>query len=406
MTQPVVFDMEPSPIPVNPVSRRLESIDILRGLLMIVMAIDHARDYFTNVSGFDPTDPMRSWPALFATRWVTHLCAPGFIALAGASVYLQRRRGKTVGQIERLLFTRGIWLCFLEITVVSFGWSFALAPGLQVIWAVGCSMIFLGCLQRLPTWGIGAIGALIVVGHNLLDGVRAASFGSGAIWWNLLHHPAPLIVHGQMVGFEMYPIVPWIGVICLGYWFGTVAVWEPGRRERFAAGLGVTFLAVFSLLRVFHGYGDEDRFGHLGTTTGTVMSFLEVTKYPPSLQYLLATLGVLLLVYAAFDVAVARSWGKRVRGVVEVYGRVPFFYYVLHIYLLHALALSVTAYEGLNWRHWLVPGAVFIGYLPGWGFGLGGVYLAWFVVVAVLYLPCMWFGRVKARRRDWWLSYL
>lgn len=406
MTQPVVFDTEPSPIPVNPVSRRLESIDILRGLLMIVMAIDHARDYFTNATGFDPTDPTRSWPALFATRWATHLCAPGFIALAGASVYLQRQKGKTAGQVERLLFSRGLWLCFLEVTVVSFGWSFTLAPGLQVIWAIGVAMIFLGLLQRVPVWVAGSIGAVIVVGHNLLDGVNDARFGAGAIWWDLLHVPAPLRVHGQMVGFEMYPIVPWIGVICLGYWFGKVAVWEPVRRQRFAAGLGVAFLAVFSLLRVVHGYGDRVRFEELGSVKRTGMSFLEVTKYPPSLQYLLATLGVVLLGYAAFDVAVARSWGTRVRRVVEVYGRVPFFYYVLHIYLLHAIALGVTAYEGLDWRHWLEPGAVFIGYLPGWGFGLGGVYLVWFLVVAGLYFPCEWFGRVKARRRDWWLSYL
>lgn len=400
-------DVQDLPVPVNPLRRRLESIDILRGLLMILMAIDHSRDFFTYLPpSFDPTDPARSWPALFLTRWVTHLCAPGFIALAGVSVYLQRRGGKTAAQMERLLLTRGLWLCFLEITVISFGWSFALGPGLQVIWAIGISMMFLGLLQRLPVAVVGAIGAVIVVGHNLLDGVKDTQFGASGIWWDLLHHPAPLIVHGQMVGFEMYPVVPWVGVICLGYWFGRVAGWGVERRERAAAGLGAVFLAAFCVLRVGHGYGDAIEFGRTGSTERTAMSFLEVTKYPPSLDYLLATLGVILLAYAGIDWAVRQGWGKRVRGVVEVYGRVPFFYYVLHIYLIHALALAVTAYEGLNWRFWTVPGSVFIRHLPGWGFGLGGVYLVWALVVAVLYLPCVWFAQVKARRRDWWLSYL
>jgi len=407
MTQPAVFNTAPSPIPVNPVSRRLESIDILRGLLMILMAIDHTRDYFTYLPpSFDPTDPGRSWPALFLTRWITHLCAPGFIALAGASVYLQRRRGKTAGQMERLLLTRGLWLCFLEITVISFGWSFALGPGLQVIWAIGVSMVFLAALQRLPVWLVGVVGAVIVVGHNLLDGVRAASFGEGAIVWELLHQPGPIFVHHQIVGVVAYPVVPWIGVICLGYWFGQVAEWAAERRERFAAGLGAAFLAVFCVLRAVHGYGDAIEFVRSGSEERSAMSFFEVTKYPPSLQYLLATLGVILLLYAGIDWMVTRGWAKMGRGAVEVYGRVPFFYYVLHIYLLHAIVLGVTAYEGLNWRFWTVPGAVFVGHLPGWGFGLGVVYLVWFLVVAGLYLPCVWFGRVKARRRDWWLSYL
>ena len=192
--------VEDFPIPINPVVRRLEAIDILRGLLMILMAIDHSRDFFTSQVGFDPTDPMRSWPTLFATRWITHLCAPGFIALAGTAVYLQRQRGKTRGQMAKLLITRGLWLMFLEITLISFGWSFAFGPGLQVIWAIGVSMVFFGLLQGLPTLTIAMTGAAIVGLHNLADGISPARFGDGADIWKLMHVPGPLFLHHHFVG--------------------------------------------------------------------------------------------------------------------------------------------------------------------------------------------------------------
>ena len=379
---------------------------MLRGLLMILMAIDHSRDFFTSAYGFDPTDPMRSWPSLYATRWITHLCAPGFIALAGTSVYLQRKRGKTRGQMAKLLITRGLWLIFLEITLISFGWSFAFAPGLQVIWAIGVSMVFLGLLQGLPTLPIGIIGAAIVGLHNLADGIKPASFGDGAIFWTLLHVQGPLMLHGQFVGFVMYPLIPWIGVICLGYSFGAVVNLGPQHRQRMVTMFGVLFLFAFTILRLEHGYGDRFKFEHLVTPSETAMSFLEVQKYPPSLQYLLATVSILLLMYALFDAAVSRNWARGLRGFIEVYGRVPFFYYVLHIYMIHAIALVWTAHLHMDWRFWTVPGAVFIDHLDGWGYSLEGVYLVWAIVVLALYFPCLWFSRVKSRRRDWWLSYL
>jgi uncharacterized membrane protein len=308
--------------------------------------------------------------------------------------------------MARLLLTRGLWLMFLEATVISYGWSFALGPGLQVIWAVGASMIFLAALQWLPTATIGIIGAAIVALHNLTDGIPPARFGDGAIFWRILHVPGPLLVHHQLVGIAVYPIVPWIGVICLGYAFGAVVKQGAAHRQRLSVMLGVFLLFAFSILRLAHGYGDHFAFAHMATPTETAMSFLQVEKYPPSLQYLLATFGVLLLLYALLDAAVSRNLLPKLRGVVEIYGRVPFFYYVLHIYILHALALALTAEQHLNWRFWLVPGAVFRSHLSGWGYGLGGVYLVWAIVVAALYLPCLWFSRVKARRRDWWLSYL
>jgi uncharacterized membrane protein len=394
------------PVPIEPASRRLESIDLLRGLLMLLMAIDHARDFFSSVGGFDLTDPVKSWPALFATRWVTHLCAPGFIALAGTSVYLQKQRGKSNSSITHLLITRGLWLVLLEVTVIAYGWSFSFGPALQVIWAIGVSMIFLALLHRLPVVAVGSIGAAIVLLHNLLDPIKASSFGDRAILWELLHQQGPAIVHGRMVGMILYPLIPWVGVICLGYAFGAVAVLPALNRQRIAASLGAGFLTVFTLLRLLHGYGDRIPFRVQATPAKILMSLFQVSKYPPSLHYLLATLGINLLLYALFDVAATRQWLPRLRGIVETYGRVPFFYYVLHIYLIHLAALLLTAAEGLDWHHWLIPGAVFISHLPGWGFNLYGVYLVWFLAVAILYFPCLWFSRLKARRRDWWLSYL
>jgi uncharacterized membrane protein len=229
--------------------RRLESIDLLRGLLMILMALDHTRDFFSSAA-VNPTDPLSSWPALFFTRWVTHLCAPGFIALAGTSVYLQRQRGKSCAQLTKFLVTRVLWLLFLEVTLISFGWVFIWpAPFLQVIWAIGISMIVLAFLQWLPVAVVGVIGAIIILFHNLLDPIEAEQLGRGADVWKLLHETGMLLYHGHPVGFAFYPVLAWIGVICLGYAFGPVVVAAPIFRRRVALGMSALFLAAFALLR-------------------------------------------------------------------------------------------------------------------------------------------------------------
>jgi uncharacterized membrane protein len=371
---------------------------------MMLMALDHTRDFFSSAT-VDAANPLQSWPSLFVTRWVTHLCAPGFIALAGVSVYLQRERGKSAAQMAKLLVTRGLWLMLIELTVVSFAWTFAPGFIFQVIWVVGLAMVLLGLLQWVPRVAVGALGAAIILLHNLLDPVKASSFGHGAFAWGLLHQMTITSFHGFFVAAG-YPVLPWVGVIFVGYAAGPLAVASPARRERIASILGLTFLAVFARMRVTHGYGDHNRFEHLGTVARSAMSFLSVEKYPPSLHYLLATFGVLLLLYALFDFAVRRDWVPGVREVMETYGRVPFFYYVLHIYLLHSVALVLTAADHLNWHLWVTPGTVFFGHVPGWGFPLWGVYCVWLSVLLVMYLPCRWFSRMKARRRDWWLSYL
>ena len=388
----------------KPISYRLESIDLLRGLLMLLMALDHTRDFFSVPTG-DPGDPLTSWPALFATRWMTHLCAPGFIALAGISVYLQRRRGKSAEQMMRMLLTRGAWLILFEVTVVSFAWAFSPSTYLQVIWAIGVSMICLGLLQRFPRPVAGAVGISILLLHNLLDPIRAASFGRWALLWNMIHQPMLLRYHGGAIFVIIYPVLPWIGVILVGYAVGPFFCMAPRVRQGNAALIGVLCLFVFSLLRIWHGYGDHRQFQHLARPSRTVMSFLDVEKYPPSLHYILATFGVLLLIYALFDVVATRGWLPRLRGFLQVYGRVPFFYYVLHLYLIHSAALLLSFHEHLDWRYFIRPLTPFT-YMAGWGLSLSSVYCVWLGVILALYLPCWWFGRLKARRRDWWLSYL
>src|ERR1700716_3429626 len=229
-------------------SYRVESVDVLRGLLMVLMALDHARDYFSSAT-IDPTDPIHSWPALFITRWVTHLCAPGLILLAGASVYLQRQR-KSAATLTRSLILRGLWLIFLEITVVSFGWSFGFGmPILQVIWVIGVCMIVLAGLQWLPLPAIGLFAAITILGHNLLDRIHAATLGNWADAWEIFHERGLLTLHAHPIAIYGYPLIPWVGVMALGYCFGPVVTQSPERRQRTSALLGAVSLAVFTVLR-------------------------------------------------------------------------------------------------------------------------------------------------------------
>jgi uncharacterized membrane protein len=384
---------------------RVETVDLLRGLLMILMALDHARDFFSGVA-VNPTDPLRSWPALFATRWITHLCAPGFVALAGTSVYLQRARGKSQAEIARLLLTRGLWLILLEVTLISFTWSLTfLAPFFQVIWAVGAGMILLAGLQWLPVKAVGAIGVAIVVLHNLLDPIPASSLGVFANLWTLTVGRGPLLWHGHPFGFVAYSAIPWTGAICLGYAFGPVVLARLGFWKR--ALPGVALFGVFVLVRAFSSYGDATRWQPLPNTIQSAMSFLNVQKYPPSLEYYLATFAVLLVFYAILDSVARHHWLGPIRRFLRTFGEVPFFYYILHIWLIHLATLVVALATAQDWHIWLQPRVIFLsGPPPGWGFGLPVVYAIWAVVVLALYLPCRRFSTYKSQHRDWWLSYL
>jgi uncharacterized membrane protein len=380
---------------------RLESVDMLRGLVIALMVLDHTRDYFhVSAYTFDPTDPARTHAWLFVTRWVTHLCAPTFVFLAGVSIHLQGVNGKSQPQLSRFLLARGAWLIVLELTVIAFGLNFALPfVFLQVIWAIGMSMILLAALIWLPPAAIGVLGAIIVAGHQLLAPIEAGDLGVLGPLWTLAFEfgRAPF---GS--GFVAYPAIPWFGILCLGYALGPVFVQEPGRRNRTLFTIALGAIALFLVVRAINRYGDPAPWQAFPTAAATVMSFFNVSKYPPSLLFVLITLGVSLLCMLAL---------QRLRGllarVLLAFGRTPLFTYVLHIYVVHGSALLVAVFAGYPASYQAnVIGDPFRLVKAGWGFNLLLVYAAWLAILAVLYPAARWFADVKRRRREWWLSYL
>ena len=374
---------------------RLQAIDMLRGLVIVLMALDHVRDYFTDVR-FDPLDLTQTSEALFMTRWITHFCAPIFIFLAGVSAWLVSRR-LSRAELTRFLITRGVWLVLLELTVITFAWTFNFRYDigliLQVIWAIGVSMILLALLVRLPLPWIAAFAVLLIAGHNLLDGIEAATFGAAAPLWAILHVQQPIAI-----GFVHYPLIPWVGVMALGYVMGGLFELEPARRRMLLLVMGSAMLLAFVALRLANGYGDPHPWTPQSTLTFTVLSFLKVHKYPPSLLYVLMTLGPALVLLAVFE-----TRRGPLAQVFQVFGRVPLFFYVLHIVLAHALAGLVALWAGYGTS---VLTGFFFDFPREWGYGLPVVYGVWLVVLALLYPLCRWFAEVKRRRSDWWLSYL
>ncbi len=380
---------------------RLDSVDALRGLVMIVMALDHTRDFFSKDLSFDPTDLAKTYPALFLTRWITHYCAPVFIFLAGTGAFLSTTRGKTKQELSRFLLTRGLWLVFLELTWVRcFGWLFNFdyhfAMGI-VIWAIGWSMVALAGLVFLPVRSIATFGLVMIASHNLFDSVLPDAFGKLGWLWRILHSGGVIVPAEGYRFVAGYPLIPWIGVMAVGYSFGSWLV----REGLF--GLGGVLTALFILLRAINVYGDSDRWSPQKNALFTVFSFLNCHKYPPSLLYLLMTLGPAIMVLALLDRGTPR-WLKP----VLVFGRVPLFYYLLHIPLIHGLAV-LFAYVRYGHAEWFFanPPAAGPPQIPaGYGYSLPIVYLIWVGVVAALYPVCQWFAEVKRRRREVWLSYL
>ncbi|MGZ9103397.1 MAG: DUF1624 domain-containing protein [Rhodoplanes sp.] len=389
-----------TPVPAQAVARRarLASIDLLRGLVMILMALDHTRDFF-GASGFNPRDVAE--PALFLTRWITHVCAPVFIFLAGVSAYLYGVRERDVGAVSRFLLTRGLWLMLIEFTIVRMGWTFSLDLNhftTQVIWVIGASMVVLAGLVYLPRWAIAAVALAMIAGHNLLDGVRAEHFGEAGFVWNLLHQPAVLRFGVETRLLALYPLVPWAGVMAAGYALGPVLQRDEASRRRWLAGLGLAATAGFVLLRATNLYGDPAEWTGQSGWLATALSFVNCEKYPPSLLYLMMTLGPALILLAAFE----NAHGRVARWIVT-FGRVPFFYYVVHIFLIHALAVAYAA-AVLGDASWLFGS--FSGRPADYGLGLPGVYAVWLFVVLTLYPLCRWFAVLKQRRGEWWWSYL
>ena len=374
------------------ISRRVSSVDIVRGAIMVLMALDHVRDYVAN-QRFRPEDLSRASVALFATRWVTHFCAPGFSLLAGVGVGLYMSRGRSAAETSRFLVTRGLWLLVLELVVTPIGWQFGfhLIPAFAlVLWALAWSMIVLAALIHLPRWLVAVLSIATIAGHNLLDRMPRSPV------WQVLHIPG-FVIPGKL--FVAYPLIPWVAVMALGYVLADIYRWDAPRRRRFLLRSGALATAAFVAIRYVNGYGDPIPWSAMPTVGLTTASFLNVLKYPPSLDFLLMTLGPILIA-----LALTEGVRGRVADWLMVYGRVPLFYYVVHIFLAHAIAVMLALVQGGELRR--IPVVTNPESIPSWyGVSLAGVYVAWALVVALMYFPCRWYAGLKARRNDWWLRY-
>jgi uncharacterized membrane protein len=389
---------------------RLTSIDMLRGLVIVIMAIDHTRDFFSQSMTIDPMNDPNAGLPLALTRWITHFCAPVFVFLAGTSAGLMVAR-KSGPELWRFLFTRGLWLILVEIFLISTAATYAPFDGvpqlggrtlifMQVIWAIGASMVLLSFLQFLGRQACLALGVLIVLGHNALDGHWPASQSivdtSPPLWAAL--HVAMSKVAGPFHVIFLYPLLPWVGVMLLGFGASVLFERDGPARKRALLGWGIAVTAVFLVLRFIDGYGEPNHWEVQPTAARTLIDFLNTTKYPPSLEFLAMTLG---------PAAIFCAYAERMRGFLKdtfvMFGRVPFAFYVAHFFLLHALCLVLGALQGIPLGELMT----FPPFFPsGYGVPLWGVYLIWLLVVAMLYPFCAWVSRVKAGSRAWWLSYV
>jgi len=367
---------------------RLESIDLIRGLVMVFMALDHTKHNFLN-ENFNAMDPDVTTLGAYFTRWITHYCAPTFCFLMGTGAYLAGRRGKTTLELFWFLFSRGIWLLILEFTIVKLGMFFKydMTEWAGVVyWSLGCCLIFLSLLVFLPPRVVGAIGVVMILTHNLFDGVKSDVFGPFRPIWVILHEGGAIQLTDNVKFVAAYPLVPWIGVVAAGYGFGTIYGIDPRRRRKITVMLGLALTIGFVVLRWINIYGDPFPWTPRATPLQTVMSFFNTHKYPPSLLFLMMTLGPALLGLAFVERFPPHDALGRV---LRTFGRVPLFYWVLHWFVIGFLARGVALYRGNS--HFQLP----------------MVYFWVFVVLCILYLPCRWFEGVKTRNKDvWWLSYL
>ena len=398
--------VEPARIQQPAALPRLQSLDILRGLVMIIMALDHIRDFFhVDAARFAPDDLTQTTVLLFFTRWLTHFCAPVFVFLAGTSAYLAMGR-KDPSTVSRFLLTRGLWLVVVEMTLVELAVFFNLSYTYviwQVIWAIGWSMVALSMLRKLP-WGVLlAVSLATIAGHNTLDGLQPDQFGSFAWLWQILHVGFSAIQLGNgHTAMVIYPLVPWVAVMSAGYCFGRVME-APDRRRRLLL-IGTALTVGFFVVRGLNGYGDPSPWASQSRPVMTLLSFLRVTKYPPSLDFLLMTLGPAILALAALD-----KVSVSVRHPLLVFGRVPLFYYIVHWYVIHfiGLAMAWARYGRFDFIFNVPPSLpISAGYPPGYGYDLWVVYVIWAAVVVAMYFVCRWFAGVKSRNRSPLLSYL
>ena len=378
---------------------------------MIIMALDHVRDFVSrDAMLFSPTDLAKTTPVLFFTRWITHFCAPVFMLTAGMGAFLWWQRNRTKKQLSVFLLTRGLWLLVLELLVMRLAYFFSLSLEypvfLLVLWALGACMIALAALICLPLRWLAVVSVAAIVLHNSLDRVQASQFGAAAPVWNIIHQPSAFPVAGRLV-IVAYPLVPWIFVMAAGFCLGRIFLMGTAARQRMLVRIGAAAMLLFVAIRFANIYGDPAPWTAQKTAIYTVLSFLNCTKYPPSFEFLLMTLGPAMLVLAYLD---RLQW--KATNPLLVLGRVPLFFFVVHFYTAHVAAavMALVHYGTSAWRFLFIPMPTFGGpseqFPPRFGYDLWVVYLVWAAIVIGLYPACRWFAGVKARRRDWWLSYL
>ncbi len=387
---------------------RLSAVDALRGLVIVIMALDHVRDFFLAGTDQDPMAHPDIGVALFLTRWVTHFCAPVFVLLAGTSAGLMAGR-RSRRDLARFLLTRGLWLIAIEVFVIATAFTFApggipevgglVAVPMQVIWAIGASMVALAAFQALGRRACLVVGLAVVAGHNLLDPFWPASelFAQQPLWVTL--HAQMSSQAGPFLFLFAYPVLAWVGVMLVGFGISGVFERPADERNRWLTRAGLALVAGFVVLRAAGLYGDPNPWISQPSGVGaTVLDFINTTKYPPSLLFLMMTLGP-----AALACAVADRMQGRLKDTLVMFGRVPFAFYVAHFYLIHLLSIGLGVMQGFEARQFLT---VFLFYPKGYGLDLPGVYGVWCLVVALLYPLCRWVAHLKARRKDWWLSYV
>jgi uncharacterized membrane protein len=389
------------------IKQRIQSIDVLRGIIMALMALDHVRDYF-HIAGMNgsPTDMETTTPALFFTRWITHFCAPTFVFLSGTSIYLQSLR-KTKKELAWFLFTRGLWLMFAELTLVGLGWSFDLSFNfffLQVIWAIGCSMVILSGLIFFRYRVLLTIGILLTLLHNIMDYIIITDDNLDvAANFFLITEFEPYVL-GSIRIMTAYAILPWTGIMLLGFaagkWFNSEVSAEARRKALITTGF--VLIGLFICLRLLNGYGDPALWDTQRNATYTFLSFLNVTKYPPSLMYACMTLGPGLITLALIE-----NVRNRFTDIFNVFGRVPFFYYLIHIYIIHILCTILFFAEGYTIEDTETMRMTFA-FRPdqNFGFSLRIVYLIWLFVLVLCYFPSRWYNNYKSTHKNWWLSYI
>lgn len=388
--------------------KRIESIDLLRGIIMIIMALDHTRDFFhyQGLTG-NPLDPATTSPELYFTRWITHLCAPTFVFLSGLSAWLQSHR-KSKKELSRFLITRGLWLIIVDLVIMSVALTADVHYGLLVLetlWSIGMGMIVLGLVLWLPFPVILGLGLIIVFGHNLLDLAESERNGNVPVWWSLLHRVNIIPLYKDHALFIFYPFLPWAGLTLLGYCCGRLFTdVEPVRRNTILLRTGISALIFFIALRAANVYGDPVRWTEQKSAMRTFFSFMNVQKYPPSLLFLCATIGPGLVF-----LALVKNTRSRFARFASVFGRVPLFYFIVHFFILHLAQVITYLSRGHSVAEGMrgTPGIPFKFAMPGEGYSLAVVYLIWIAIVLLMYPLCKKYDRYKtAHKEKWWLSYL